>query len=162
MKTLIDFVGWIVVHCSGDPADTDATTETIRRRHMQRGYRDIGYHFVIERDGTVVECRPLTQAGWHAAGYNRHSIGICLVGGRKGHTERAEDNFTRAQKDSLWTLLCQLHGEHPDAEIRGHRDMPGARALAGMCPSMDVGAWLQERIDAEDAVHSQDRHQGGT
>lgn len=159
MSAPIDFVGWIVVHCSGDPATTDVTTQDIRLRHMRRGYRDIGYHFVIERDGTVVPCRPLTRAGWHAAGYNRHSIGICLIGGRKGQTERAEDNFSDAQKDSLWTLLCQLHGENPDAEIRGHRDMPGARALAGMCPSMDVGAWLKERIDAEDALHYQDRNE---
>lgn len=161
MSGLIDFVAYLVIHSSADPATADIGVDEIRRRHLKLGYADIGYHFVIRRDGTVETGRDLRQAGWHAAGYNRHSLGICLVGGRKGQTTKAENNFTPAQLDSLWTLLCQLHGEYPEAEIRGHRDMPGARALSGMCPSMDVGTWLKERISEEESLHSQDDNEGG-
>lgn len=153
----IEFVGWIVVHCSGDAPDKDVGVNEIRRRHMQHGYADIGYHYVVRRDGTVEKGRNAAKAGHHALGYNRHSLAICMVGGRKARTTKAEDNFTPEQYDALWNLLTELMTWHPDAEVLGHRDLPGQATLAGMCPSFDVRVWLQERVDAEDKqVHSQD------
>lgn len=40
----------------------------------------VGYHYIIEKDGTVVQCRALTEEGAHCIGQNRSSIGIALAG----------------------------------------------------------------------------------
>jgi hypothetical protein len=54
----------------------------IRRWHVQqRGWRDIGYHWVIDRDGAVAPGRKETEVGAHVEGHNRGTIGICLLGG---------------------------------------------------------------------------------
>lgn len=129
----------LVVHCSATGPAADVGAVDIDRWHKQRGFRRIGYHYVIRRDGTVEKGRPDTEVGAHAEGYNKASIGICLVGGVDASKRmNPQDNFTPAQKDALRTLLYQLRALYPDATVLGHRDIPG---VAKACPSFDVKAW---------------------
>lgn len=128
----------IIVHCADTPASMDIGAKEIGEWHKARGWKAIGYHYVIRRNGEIEKGRDLDgdgnvdeEIGAHALGYNRTSLGICLVGGAKG-----EFNFTRKQMDTLWRLLVALTGEYPDAAVIGHRDVSDKA-----CPSFDVKAW---------------------
>lgn len=138
-------IDYLVVHCSATPAALDIGAAEIRKWHRERGWRDIGYHYVIRRDGTVETGRPETTPGAHEPKVNRSSVAVCLVGGsppsgtpaaRKG---LGENNFTPAQFEALAALLGVLRKKYPKAEILGHRDIPGVRKA---CPSFDVKSWL--------------------
>lgn len=114
--------------------------------HRKKGWLDIGYHYVIKRDGTVEKGRPDTQVGAHEPKINRISLGICLIGGSPPLNSPAfkrgegENNFTPAQFKALAGLLRKLKGAHPNAEIIGHRDVPG---VAKACPSFSVKDWVK-------------------
>jgi len=134
-------INYIAVHCSATQPSADVGVKEIRRWHVEGNHwRDIGYHFVIRRNGDLENGRPIEQAGAHVSGYNSNSIGVCLVGGvdAKG---RAEDNFTPEQWEALKALLCRLHKRFPEAEIKGHRDFPKVKKD---CPCFDVRAWLKK------------------
>lgn len=133
-RTATDF---LVVHCSATPASADIGVAEIRRWHRRRGWLDVGYHFVVRRDGTLETGRPVWAAGAHARGVNRRSIGLCLVGGATASLA-PENNFTVSQFDTLARLLRDLRRRYPRAEVLGHRDLPRA---AKACPSFDVRQW---------------------
>lgn len=153
MKT-ITAVDWLVVHCAATPPDMDIGVKEIRHWHMQKGWSDVGYHYIIRRDGTIEKGRTDTTPGAHAAGYNLYSLGICLVGGLKKGTTKAEANFTPHQYLSLATLLDDLKVTYPTAEILGHRDLPGVKKA---CPSFDVREWLRRNHASEQAaLHTSD------
>lgn len=122
----------------------------IRRWHLDRGWDDIGYHYVIRRNGFVDLGRmSSTSASWvdvysgprgaHAAGFNEDSIGICLAGGVDEHLV-AEDNYTSYQKKVLGSLCRAMVRWYyvPDSRVVGHRDLPG---VAKSCPCFDVQEW---------------------
>ena len=112
----------IIVHCSATTEGNNVTVDTIRRYHIvERGWSDIGYHFVIYLDGSVHAGRPLGKIGAHCTGHNSYSIGICYVGGLD-HNGRAKDTRTDAQKASLVELLRTLKRRWPKATIHGHRE----------------------------------------
>jgi len=131
----MDEVFWIVVHCSATPPDDHLMLEDLRKVHMQAGSADVNYHYVIERDGQLRQGRNLDHPGNHARGYNRNSIGICMVGGRKANTTKAEDNFMPSQYLTLKVLLDGMAKTYPEAELCGHRDLDG---VTHSCPSFDV------------------------
>ena len=60
----------IIVHCTATQESKDVSLDEVRRWHLNRGWRDIGYHFLIQRDGTVEEGRPIEQSGAHTKGHN--------------------------------------------------------------------------------------------
>jgi len=122
----------IVVHCSATPEGRDVSTEEIRQWHLDRGWSDIGYHFVVELDGTVGDGRPVEKSGAHAQGHNKNSIGVCYVGGVDSDME-PEDTRTEEQKESLVELLTGLKSEYPNAKIIGHCDVSEKA-----CPSFDA------------------------
>lgn len=137
-------IDFLAIHCSATPATSDIDAAEIRRWHRAQGWRDIGYHFVIKRDGTVEKGRDVTTPGAHEPKINARSIAICMVGGspKIGSPEHkkglGENNYTAAQWASLKTLVTELHLKHPAAEVLGHRDVPGVRKA---CPSFDVRSW---------------------
>lgn len=139
----IEQVNYIVVHCSATPPTHDWTVDDVRRSHKLRGYLDVGYHFVIRRDGTVDEGRPLPNRGAHARGFNHESIGVCLIGGTDSDGN-AEENYTEEQYQSLRNLLLELQATHTKARILGHRDLP---RVAKACPSFDVRAWWSKQTE---------------
>ena len=122
----------IIIHCSATPEGKDYTVADIRRWHLARGFRDIGYHYVIYRDGTIHHGRPLTQAGAHCTGHNRHSIGLCYIGGCADDGKTPKDTRTHAQRASLRRLLTLLHRRFPHATLHGHREYANKA-----CPSFD-------------------------
>lgn len=126
----------IFVHCSATKPDMDIGVETIRMWHKQQGWLDVGYHFVIKRDGTVEAGRPVDVVGSHVKDWNSRSVGVCLVGGIDSNGQ-FEANFTPAQMNSLRNKLAELKSLYPQADIKAHHDVaPKA------CPSFDLQRWL--------------------
>lgn len=127
----------IVIHCADTPVDMDIGAETIRRWHSDpkpegNGWRDIGYHWVIRRDGTLDQGRKESVVGAHAGGHNRDSIGVCLVGGR-GENGNAQFNFTKAQLLTLFALQEDLAARYPGSKVVGHNDLSKKP-----CPAFNV------------------------
>lgn len=134
-------VNYLVVHCAATKSDMDIGAQEIRSWHFQRGWMDIGYHFVIRRNGAIEEGRPPDRPGAHARGYNHLSLGVCLVGGVAADGKTAENNFTPDQFHALWALLTDLKSKYPEAKVIGHRDLPNVNKG---CPSFDVPSWWEE------------------
>lgn len=125
----------IIVHCSATPRGREVTVGEIDSWHRDRGFRQIGYHYVVYLDGSVHPGRPEEMAGAHCLGQNSGSIGVCYVGGVEADGKTPADTRTYAQRDSLRTLLRSLRKRYPRARIFGHRDFaPKA------CPSFDATA----------------------
>ena len=109
----------LVIHCSATRCNVSFPVERLRECHLQRGFRDIGYHFYITRDGVLHHCRPVSEIGAHVRGFNRHSIGICYEGGLD-ENGRPADTRTTAQRFALLDLLTILKHQYPEAQIAGH------------------------------------------
>lgn len=150
----------IVIHCSATKEGVDVKTEDIRRWHKANGWFDIGYNYVVELDGRIVKGRPLTVDGAHAntngvsgRPYNKHSIGICYVGGLD-KDGKPKDTRNDAQKFGIELLVTNLLMRYPRIkEVIGHRDcspdangdgviMPNEWLKA--CPCFDVRAEYPE------------------
>jgi N-acetyl-anhydromuramyl-L-alanine amidase AmpD len=118
----------IIIHCSDSNVKSHDNIDTIRKWHVEeRGWKDIGYHFVITRDGHVHRGRPVEVAGAHCSGRNGCSIGVCLTG---------KDNFTEKQYIAL-EALCYgfMKGYGFDkSRINGHSAFNKAKS----CPNFDV------------------------
>lgn len=123
----------IIIHCAATKEGHDIKTETIKSWHVKgRGWSDIGYHFVIELDGSVKAGRPLHRIGAHTKGHNATSIGVCYVGGID-IDKRPKDTRTEAQRTAMDKLIDELLLDHPGATIHGHNEF-----AAKACPSFDV------------------------
>lgn len=123
----------IIIHCADTPEGRDVKADEIRRWHKnERGWSDIGYHYVIDLDGTIEAGRDLETAGAHCTGHNAKSIGICYVGGCDAQMQ-PKDTRTEEQKASLLLLLKYLRQRYPKAKIYGHRDF-----AQKACPSFDA------------------------
>lgn len=123
----------IIVHCSATPEGKDFTVADITRWHKQRGFRTIGYHYVIYRDGSVHTGRQEGEIGAHCVGHNAVSIGICYIGGLAADGKTPKDTRTKEQHEALLMLLRHLRAKYPSAKIYGHRDF-----AAKACPSFDA------------------------
>ena len=124
----------IIIHCSDTKENVFFNSEDIQAWHLQRGFNDIGYHYVILLDGTVELGRDVLLVGAHAYGHNQHSIGICYIGGLDSD-ETPKDTRTPLQKEALSKLLKKIKECFKDVEILGHRDLPN---VSKACPSFDA------------------------
>lgn len=143
----------IVIHCSATRANQDVRAADIDKWHKERGFACIGYNYVVDLDGTVETGRPLTRDGAHCntaglsgVSYNKHSIGICYVGGLDADGNAA-DTRTPEQKKALAELVYKLMEEYPIVEVIGHRDASPDKNGNGVieqnewikqCPCFDV------------------------
>lgn len=137
----------IIVHCEATPEGEDFTPEQVNASHKARNFTSyirngrkwyIGYHYVIQLDGTIIPCRPESVIGCHCSGHNKSSIGISYVGGCPPRTDKnwmrkGKDTRTPAQKESMLKLLKELKAKYPIATIYGHRDFANKA-----CPSFDA------------------------
>lgn len=118
----------IIIHCSATREGQDFRAADIDKMHRARGFAMIGYNYVIDLDGQVEIGRPLDRDGAHCStagfsgkAYNKHSIGICYIGGLDKNG-KAKDTRTLAQKQSMSTLVYRLMEKYPIVEVLGHRD----------------------------------------
>jgi N-acetylmuramoyl-L-alanine amidase len=131
----------IVIHCSATRGVQDIGAAEIRRWHKAQGWADIGYAYVIRRNGKVEKGRAQGSVGSHVKGHNHSSVGVCLVGGLDDKTWRPVDNFTAAQWASLKALIAKLVKDYPKARVLGHRDFPG---VAKQCPCFPAKVWAKK------------------
>lgn len=125
-------INLLVIHCADTYKRMLVGAKEITRWHLDRGWSDCGYHFIINRFGTVETGRNLDRIGAHVKGHNTGSIGICLVGGRSDN-DKPEDNFTAEQKKTLAALIINLQIEYPDVDIKGHNQLSKKS-----CPNFNV------------------------
>lgn len=122
----------IIIHCSATPEGKNIGATTIRGWHKERGFTDIGYHYVIRLDGTIEQGRPIEQIGAHCQGHNRNSIGICYIGGLS-QKRQPKDTRTIAQRQAMKQLIQELQDQFPEVTIHGHREF-----AAKACPCFDI------------------------
>lgn len=139
----------IIIHATATPANwregqrTSTKVAEVRRWHVEdRGWSDIGYHYLIDRDGTVATGRPLERTGAHVAGHNTGTIGIALFGGHGGAaTDSFADHFTEAQEASLRSLIANLRHDYPTiTKVTGHNQY-----AAKACPCFDAPRWYAQK-----------------
>lgn len=129
----------IIVHCTATPEGRACSAAEIDAWHKQRGFKGIGYHFVVYLDGSVHRGRDEGQIGAHCKGHNANSIGVCYVGGVASDGRTPKDTRTPAQKQALRDLLAHLHEDYPRAKVYGHREFANKA-----CPSFDVASEYPE------------------
>jgi len=122
----------IIIHCSATPEGRPHTVADINRWHRERGFSQIGYHWVVYLNGTIHRGRPEETAGAHVVGQNAHSIGVCYIGG-VDIKHNAKDTRTKAQKLALRGLVEELKERYPGATVHGHNEF-----AAKACPSFKV------------------------
>lgn len=122
----------IIIHCTATVEGKDYHASDIDKWHKARGWKGIGYHYVITLDGKIERGRPDAEVGAHASGHNKYSIGVVYVGGVDKYM-KAKDTRTQAQKEAMWELLRQLLIKYPNARIIGHNEVSSKA-----CPCFDV------------------------
>jgi len=122
----------IIIHCSATPEGRHHTVKDIDRWHRDRGFAEIGYHWVVYLDGSIHPGRNENIAGAHTVGHNANSIGICYIGG-VDESMKIKDTRTAQQKTALRNLVSDLLKKYPGATIHGHNEF-----AAKACPSFNV------------------------
>ena len=123
----------IILHCSATPEGRDVSLDDIRRWHVdERGWSDVGYHFVITLDGMVHVGRPMDIAGAHVKGRNANTIGICYIGGMDEDMV-PKDTLLPKQEDPMRKVIAALRLLFGDLALSGHH---GYSSKA--CPSFNV------------------------
>lgn len=123
----------IIIHCSAVRPNQQSSAKDITQWHKARGWRTIGYHYVVRRDGTIENGRPTEQIGAHCMNHNRYSIGICYEGGLDANG-KPKDTRTDAQKTAIRQLIVRLKKTYPLAVIVGHHDLNPQKA----CPCFNA------------------------
>jgi N-acetylmuramoyl-L-alanine amidase len=129
----------IIVHCTATAEGKDYTVDDIRKWHTAkppqgRGWSDIGYHYVIDRKGHILQGRDVDIIGAHCEGHNAHSIGVVYIGGVSALNGKPKDTRTLAQKAGLIRCLTELKSIYPQAKIYGHCDFTKSKP----CPCFDA------------------------
>lgn len=121
-------IKYIVAHCTA--TGQSATPESIKRYWKEkRGWKYVGYHYLIDKDGVIHQLADESQVTNGVWGYNSNSIHVCYIGGYK------VDDRTDAQKAIMLGIMKDLKSRYPDAVIRGHRDFPN---VAKSCPRFNA------------------------
>lgn len=131
----------IILHCAATPEGKDIKTSDIKQWHLKQGWSDIGYHYVIELDGSIHYGRPESTIGAHCKGYNNFSIGICYVGGLTSDGKKAKDTRTEAQKKSLYKLVNELMNKYnlTLSDVHCHNEYAKKD-----CPSFNITTFRNE------------------
>lgn len=139
----------IIIHCSATKPGQCVNSEIIDKWHRDKGYKKIGYHYVILPDGTIEKGREEYEIGAHCTSYNSDSIGICYVGGldEKG---KPKDTRTPQQKIALKNLVKDLCNRYKIKDIAGHNDYSNKA-----CPCFNVRSEFS--LDSDDDNNDKDR-----
>ncbi|MCK9543700.1 MAG: N-acetylmuramoyl-L-alanine amidase [Novosphingobium sp.] len=128
----------IVVHYSATYPEDNTTIADIDRMHKARGWKGVGYHWFIRRDGTVERGRPENELGAHVGGQNSRKIGVCWAGGvqKKTGPNVGVNNMSPQQERALIAVIRDIHTRWPSAQVVGHKDLANTQ-----CPGFDVPSW---------------------
>lgn len=118
------------MHCSA--SDHDEDIQIVRQWHLKRGFRDIGYHFYIRKNGEIQLGRPIEIIGAHCEGENSDSIGVCLAGDQYFTREQ----FSTAKKLNHMLLVLFNCSFHPHSEYSKE---------GKTCPNFDIKLVLPDR-----------------
>lgn len=140
-------IKYIVLHCTG--ASQKQTVKSIRDywRNVKK-WKQVGYHHLVSADGLDNVLAPISAITNGVAGFNKHAIHLCFIGG-----ENWQDNRTQAQKNTLARLVKMYKKQFPNAVVCGHRDFSPDRNKNGViepseymkhCPAFEVKDWLKE------------------
>ena len=137
----------IIIHCTAtrpnwwEGKSSEEKVDEVRRWHLDKGWSDIGYHYLIDRNGTIIEGRPLDRTGAHVKDHNAGTIGISLFGGHGSSAgDKFYDHFTEDQEKSLKRLILDLRNRFPSiTKISGHNQY-----AAKACPGFSVPDWVAQ------------------
>ena len=139
----------IILHCSDSRGGDN---KLIDAWHKERGFDEIGYHFVIcngypnirnrdgnyypkqdgnyhpRLDGLLQPGRSIDKIGAHCLGHNDDSVGICLIGQRLFSAKQLIETL----QDLLVELMCQFDLEPKD--IYGHYELASNKT----CPNINM------------------------
>ena len=137
---------FLVIHCSATPEGKDYTVEDIDRWHKQRGFKKIGYHYVIYRDGSIHKGRNDNENGAHCIGYNSKSLGICYIGGMDVNNKYTRDTRTVEQKESLYKLVKELMEKYNITldKVHCHNELCG---FTKACPCFSINQFRDEYLN---------------
>lgn len=127
----------IVIHHTA--VAKDLPLEQIANYHIsEHGWPGIGYHFVINSDGSIHRVNPINLHSYHAMKWgNAHGIGVCL----QGDFDKAQP--TDAQIKSARWLIQYLNDKlGRNLTIYGHRETPGVPAGHTHCPGLTWSLWM--------------------
>lgn len=110
-------IGKVTIHHSA--SSVMSTFEDVKSWHLDRGFDDIGYHFIIPFYGQVMKGRSLEFEGAHVLGKNRGNIGICVIG---NNTEE-KNCWSPVQIKSLVNLIYALRMVYQNIELCSHRSL---------------------------------------
>ena len=138
----------IIIHCTATPNNwrsndsTSAKVAEVKLWHTRdRGWSDIGYHYLIDRDGTLANGRSMSRDGAHVKGRNKNTVGISLFGGIDSVSDgKFSDNFTPEQESTLRAVIRDLRQKYPSIKIVSGHNQYAAKA----CPGFHVPTWLRE------------------
>lgn len=148
----------IVIHCSASQDGRAKSMERLVEEHKARGFRTIGYHYIIEPSGLRLVGRLESEIGAHVEGHNAESIGVCVIGTKK---------FTRPAWLKLRDTVRELQIKYPKAVVCGHRDLSPDLDKDGkiepnewtkLCPSFDVATWMSKGMAPVDGQILEERH----
>lgn len=122
----------IILHCSATKEGQHFTAKDVDLWHKQRGWKGIGYHYVILLDGTIEKGRDVSEIGAHTLKHNANSIGICYIGGLDANG-KPKDTRTNEQKAALVGLVESLKWVYPNATVHGHNEFANKA-----CPCFNV------------------------
>lgn len=139
-------IDYIVLHCSATREDVDYSLAQLTSDHKRRGFRTIGYHYYIQKNGTIHTGRPIEEIGAHVRGYNRNSIAICYEGGLDADG-KPKDTRTEAQQGAILSVLLNIiEAVKPTQpvnrmQVLGHRDLSPDQDGDGV---VEAHEWLKD------------------
>ena len=130
MLQKVEDINLLVVHGSYTKSDfkgsgPEGIADDIEQWHLDRGWRHIGYHMVIERNGEAIQTLDFDQRGIHTIGHNKNSIGVCLAGGAADHADLAaphdkqiwEFNYNDSQLETLGEIITDFVDAFPSGIV---------------------------------------------
>lgn len=132
----------IILHCSATKPEQEVDAAVIDGWHKARGWKGIGYHYVLMPDGEIQKGRDVDEVGAHVKGENFSSIGVCYIGGLNQFGD-PEDTMTMAQEMAWLGLVRSLRTVLGWMPVHGHNEYSSKA-----CPSFDVQqkfGWMNEQ-----------------
>ena len=155
----------VVVHHTDTYEDQEVSYDIIYQWHVvDNGWSDVGYHFIIMRNGDLQVCRPISKTGAHARTHNKYSIGISFVGGllgssSKGGKTRSSNTFRPIQWKTFDTFMKAFYTVHPGGQVWGHNDVDPTRRSD---PNFDVPQYIKSRFSKENVQTSKEAQVTGS